>query len=66
MALLRHPNWRSAEWPGGGAAHGGGLVKRLDSDEFLCIRRVTYSFSFEDVNPEISQQDPGRSKASQL
>ena len=43
---------------GGGAAHNGGLVKRLDSDEFLCIRRVTYSFSFKDVNPEISQQDP--------
>jgi hypothetical protein len=44
---------------GRGGYHGGGLVKRFDSDEFLCIRRVTYSFSFEDVNEEVSHQHPG-------
>ena len=44
---------------GRGDHHGGGFVKRFDSDEFLCIRRVTYSFSFEDVNEDVSHENPG-------
>ena len=39
--------------------HGGGLVKRFDSGQFLCIRRVTYSFSFKDVNEDVSHEHPG-------
>ena len=45
--------------PNGRGEHGGGLVTRFDSGQFLCIRRVTYSFSFEDVNEEVSHQHPG-------
>jgi len=45
--------------PNGRGDHGGGLVKRFDSDEFLCIRRVTYGFSFEDVNKAVSHENPG-------
>ena len=43
--------WRSLdiETGEGRGDHGGGLVKRFDSGQFLCIRRVTYSFSF--MNP---------------
>ena len=41
-----------------GHHHGGGLTKRLDSDEFLCIRRLTYSFQFRDVNEQVSHQEP--------
>ena len=41
-----------------GHHHGGGLTKRLDSDEFLCIRRLTYSFQFRDVNEHVSHQEP--------
>ena len=41
-----------------GHHHGGGLTKRLDSDEFLCIRRLTYSFQFRDVNEQVCHQEP--------
>ena len=71
-AVYRNVEWRQARLPwyclkietedppnGRGHYHGGGLVKRFDSDEFLCIRRVTYSFSFEDVDEEFSHQEPG-------
>lgn len=30
--------------------HGGGLVKRFDGEN-LCVRRVTYKFSFDNTNP---------------
>ena len=30
--------------------HGGGLVKRFDGED-LCVRRITYSFSFDSTNP---------------
>ena len=71
-AVYRMVEWRERRPPwyllkietedppnGRGYHHGGGLVKRFDSDEFLCIRRVTYSFSFEDVDEEFSHQNPG-------
>ena len=71
-AVYRNVEWREGRPPwyclqihtedppnGRGHYHGGGLVKRFDSDEFLCIRRVTYSFSFEDVDEEFSHQNPG-------
>ena len=46
--------------PNGRGDHGGGLVKRFDSGQFLCIRRVTYSFSFRDLNPgDVSHEHPG-------
>ena len=66
------PSGRRGLWPwhclqihtedppnGRGYHHGGGFVKRFDSDQFLCIRRVTYSFSFEDVNEDMSHENPG-------
>lgn len=54
--------WRSLdiETGEGRGDHGGGLVKRFDSGQFLCIRRVTYSFSFRDLNPgDVSHEHPG-------
>ena len=63
---LRFPSpWHSLDIetedpPNGRGDHGGGLTKRLDSDEFLCIRRVTYSFSFKDLNEAVSHENPGQ------
>ena len=31
--------------------HGGGLVKRFDGEN-LCVRRITYKFSFDNTNPQ--------------
>ena len=36
--------------------HGGGLVRRFDTDENLCLRRVKYRFSFSDATPDASHR----------
>ena len=38
--------------------HGGGLEKRFDIDENLCLRRVRYRFSFSDPTPDASHARP--------
>ena len=37
---------------------GGGLEKRFDIDENLCLRRVRYRFSFSDPTPDVSHAQP--------
>ena len=39
--------------------HGGGLVKRFDAADRLCVRQLKYRFRFTDSNPEASHADPG-------
>ena len=38
--------------------HGGGIEKRFDIDDNLCLRRVKYRFSFSDPTPEASHAQP--------
>jgi len=39
--------------------HGGGLVRRFDSADRLCLRRVKYRFSFSDPDPDASHGPGG-------
>ena len=43
----------------GHSGHGGGLVKRFDAADRLCVRELKYRFRFMDPNPEASHADPG-------
>ena len=38
--------------------HGGGLVRRYDPADRLCLRRVKYRFSFSDPAPDASHMSP--------
>ena len=38
--------------------HGGGLVKKFDAADRLCMRQLKYRFRFTDSNPEASHGDP--------
>ena len=55
---VRHIRISTTEHDAYHQEHGGGLEKRFDIDENLCLRRVRYRFSFSDPTPDASHARP--------